>query len=187
MASSITIHVKILSGEMISVSFDPELGLSSIYQSIAKQMNCHSSQIHLFSLMHEKKEEEKSWIPSDNEIVGILIKDPVIEIESVCTGVFGTMWTHIRYKQYLFCVKIFENIYKKSFFYCPVNDTFHPTSSFYIMNPPNRGFLPGLKQKSDKMYHTFREFVEAMKVPELLIDSVTNMIEDRWQIIKFEK
>ena len=74
MASSITIHVKILSGEMISVSFDPELGLSSIYQSIAKQMNCHSSQIHLFSLMHEKKEEEKSWIPSDNEIVGILIK-----------------------------------------------------------------------------------------------------------------
>ena len=37
------------------------------------------------------------------------------------------------------------------------------------------------------MYHTFREFVEAMKVPELLIDSVTNMIEDRWQIIKFEK
>ena len=123
----------------------------------------------------------------DTSIAISVYPDPVIEIESVCTGVFGTMWTHIRYKQYLFCVKIFENIYKKSFFYCPVNDTFHPTSSFYIMNPPNRGFLPGLKQKSDKMYHTFREFVEAMKVPELLIDSVTNMIEDRWQIIKFEK
>jgi len=190
MSVAFPFHVKTMSGDIITISFDPELGISSIHKEIANIMNCRPDQIHIFPLINKENTdltEEKSWIPSQDEIVGVLVKELAIEIENICNGVFGTMWAHKRYKQYTFRVKVFDKIYSKSFFYSSETDRCHPTSAFTVLTPPNKRFLPGLQEKSDKYYHTFHDFVKLMKVPDFLVETVSEMIEDRWKIIKFEK
>lgn len=188
-----------MSGDIITIAFEPELGLSSLHKSVSEHLQCHSSQIHLFSLSEEKMEEEREWFPLDDEVVGVLIKDPLIEIECIYIERFGKYMTHENYLRYQFRIKIFDKIYSKSLFYCPKQNIICPISAFRILNPPSRGYLralinkmelsrsvSGLENKSNKKYETFREFVKFMKVPESLIDSVTDLINRLWLKIPFE-
>lgn len=189
-STSFPFYVKTISGDLIQMSYDPsnESSLFIISKELSEKFNCHPSQIHLFHLSVENN--DSIFIPSPDELVGLLIKDPEISVFSLPPENYGEIYYHNRYIHYIFRVSVFETIYSGQFFYSPSTNKIYPYSSFYVLKAPRKGFLPGLEKKLDdkfKVYQNFREFVEDIKeLPSYLYDRVTEMIEDRWSIIQFE-
>jgi hypothetical protein len=192
-STSFPFYVKLLSGDMIEMSYDPsnESSLSIISKELSEKLNCHPSQIHLFHLSDDdNKNSDSSFVPSPDELVGVLIKEPEIIVFTSPGEKYGEMYYHVRYIRYIFRVSVFGTIYSGQFFYSPSTNQIHPYHSFYVTKAPRRGFLPAVEKKIGdkfKTYNTFREFVEDINdLPSYLYDRVTEMIEDRWTIIKFE-
>jgi len=190
---SFPFYVKTISGHMIEMLYDPsnEFSLSIIFKELSEKLNCHPSQIHLFRLSDDdNKEVDPSFVPSPDETVCVLIKDPEISVFSEPGENYGEMYYHNRYVRYIFRVNVFETIYSGQFFYSPSTNQIYPYHSFYVTKAPRRGFLPAVQKKLGdkfKVYQTFREFVESIKdLPCYLYDRVTEMVEDRWSIIHFE-
>ncbi len=193
-STTFPIHIKMVSGEILTLSFDSDKGLSCIQQTIAEQMNCHPSQVYLFPLTGEKedneveaKESDVAWIPSTDELVGVLITDPLIAIECIRVKDFGTLHTYIRYIKYKFSVKVFDQIYSTSFYYACDKRIFYPLSSCHeYARTPSRRFLPGIEIRSNEIYDNFSDIVTKMKLPESLVDHVIEKVQDPLWVIQFE-
>ena len=185
MSTAFPFHVKTMSGDIITLQFDPDHQepLSLVHQQLAQQMNCHPSQIQLLSLAEEKekeKENSESFIPSPDELVGLLISDPLVTVETIIEAVLGTLWTHQRYIKYKICVTVFDMIYSISFYYSRKNNLFHPLSAFRVIQPPRRGFLPGIEKKSDIIYNNSQEIVDKMNLPESVMGVVSDLVQNCW-------
>jgi hypothetical protein len=189
-STSFPFYVKTMYGDMIEMSFDPsnDSSLSTIYKELSQKLVCHPSQVYLFHLSEEEENKESSFIPSADEVVGVLIKEPNIIIFHTPAEKFGELYVHVRYEKYVFRITVFDTLYTGKFFYCPSIDKIYPYDSFYVHTRVSRGYLPGLRKKYEdnfKAFETFYEFVESIKdLPNYLYDSVTEMIVKRWTDIQ---
>jgi hypothetical protein len=178
-----------MTGDICEMSFDPsnDSSLSMICDELSEKLNCHPTQVHLFHLSEEEENKEKSFIPSPDELVGVFIKDPIIYLFSLRLGEYYEESLNTSYIGYLFRVEVFGNRYENLFFYHSSTKRIHPCNIFSLVKSSNKGFLPGIVKYEDIIYESFEEFVKSFKnLPNYLYDLVTEMIEDRWSIIRFE-